>query len=298
MNTRNIIMAAAFLPAMTFAQQASETSADTTFVLNSQHITVSQNGDKTSVTISKPDGTEMRKVSETQFVDGQEVEKIYVNSPFLPTRFARNSTLHRRSKEYSHYPMFYGGHTWLSGSAFGGSSEKYASDSKSSEWGITGMTFAYPLSGSLAITSAISVGQVRHSFDSNYILQTVDGVTSLQPFKGDNEGEKPSKSYLIYWTARVPVMLEWSRRLGGEDVYWAFGPSIEFRYNDRSRYKLGKHKHTVSSDNNMNPVGLNLEARFGYAVFSVYARTALTPLLRTKYAPEWHPFTVGIGIRL
>lgn len=186
----------------------------------------------------------------------------------------------------------------MAGSAFGAGNEKYACDSKSSEWGITGMTFAYPLTSSLAITSAISIGQTRHNFDSNYILQTSDGVTSLQPFNGDSEDERPSRSYLIYWTGRIPVMLEWSRRLGNEDVFVAFGPSLEFRFNDRSRYKLGKHKHTVSSFNNMNPVGVNLEARFGFAIFSVYARTALTPLLRTKYAPEWHPFTVGMGIRL
>ena len=92
-------------------------------------------------------------------------------------------------------------------------------------------------------------------------------------------------------------MLEWSSRIGGDDVYAAFGPSIEFRTHERSRYKLGK-RHTLTRDVNMNPVGINLEARVGYGFFMLYARTALTPLLRTKYAPEWHPFTVGVGFRL
>lgn len=307
MNIKTLAMATALVPAVAFAQEAATTNDttytqkptvvtnthDTTFVFNRQKFDISQNGERTNVRVYKKNGTEMKKVKETEFLDGQEVEQVYITSPFIP-----RNTYKRRSQAYSHYPMFYLGMNTLPGSAFGISSEsKYSRDSKSTEFGFNVFSFEFPLSSSLAVTSAMSLVFVNHHFKTDYVLNTVDGVTSLQPFKGEeNDDERPSKSYLNYWAVRIPVMLEWSNRIGSEDLYAAFGPSIELRNGERSRYKLGK-KHTLTKDVNMNSVGINLEARLGYGFFMLYARTSLTPLLRTKYAPEWHPFTVGFGVR-
>ena len=268
---------------------------DTTFVFNRQKFDISQKGERTDVRVYKKNGSEMKKVKETEFLDGQEVEQVYITSPFIPRK-----TYKRRSQEYSHYPFFFTGGNMLAGSAFGVNSEgKEKRDSKSGEWGFTGCALECPVSSSWAVTAAISLAFVSHHFKTDYMLTTVDGITSIQPFAvGDNKNdERPSKSYLSYWACRIPIMLEWSNRIGSDDIYAAFGPSIEFRANERSRYKLGK-RHTLTKDVNMNPVGINLEARLGCGFFMLYARTALTPLLRTKYAPEWHPFTVGIGLRL
>lgn len=300
MNIRTLIMTAVIMPVMAFAQEtatstdttADKKTSDTTFVFNKQKFEISQNGERTSVKVYKKNGTEMKKTVETEFLDGQEVEQVYVTSPFIPRR-----TYKRHSQEYSHYPFMFAGGDLLAGSAFGtSSSDRYSRDGKSSEWGFTGASFEYPLTPSLAITSALSIAHVSHHFKTGYVLNTIDGVTSLQPFKGDNDDDRPSKSYLSYWTIRMPLMAEWSMRVGVDDLFAAFGPSVEFRFNERSRYKLGK-KHTISKDVNMNPVGLNLEARVGYGSFMLYARTALTPLLRTEYAPEWYPFAVGMGLR-
>lgn len=300
MNIRTLIMAAALMPAVTFAQEtatstdttAARKACDTTFVFNKQKFEISQNGERTSVKVYNKNGTEMKKTVETEFLDGQEVEQVYVTSPFIPRK-----TYKRRSQEYSHYPLMFAGGNLLAGSAFGtSSSDRYSRDGKSGEWGFTGASFEYPLTPSLAITSALSIAHVSHHFKTDYMLNTIDGMTSIQPFKGDDDDDRPSKSYLSYWTVRIPVMAEWSMRVGSDDLYAALGPSVEFRFNERSRYKLGK-KHTLTKDVNMNPFGLNLEARIGYGSFMLYARTALTPLLRTKYAPEWHPFAVGMGLR-
>ncbi len=300
MNIRTLIMAAALMPAMAFAQETTTSTdtttakkaCDTTFVFNKQKFEISQNGERTSVKVYKKNGTEMKKALETEFLDGQEVEQVYVTSPFIPRK-----TYKRHSQEYSHYPLIFAGWDLLAGSAFGTSSEnRHTRDNKSSEWGLTGAAFEYPLTPSLAITSAISIAHVSHHFNTDYVLNTIDGITSLQPFKGEKEGDRPSKSYLSYWTIRLPFMMEWSMRVGPDDLFAAIGPSLEFRTCERSRYELGK-KHTLTKDVNMNPIGLNLEARVGYGCFVLYARTALTPLLRTKYAPEWHPFAVGMGLR-
>lgn len=48
----------------------------------------------------------------------------------------------------------------------------------------------------------------------------------------------------------------------------------------------------------MNPVGLNLDIRAGYGCLMIYARTALTPLLKTSVAPKCYPVSFGLGIRI
>lgn len=106
-------MAAALVPAVAFAQEATTndttytqkitevTSAyDTTFVFNRQKFDISQKGERTDVRVYKKNGSEMKKVKETEFLDGQEVEQVYITSPFIPRK-----TYKRRSQAYSHYPF-------------------------------------------------------------------------------------------------------------------------------------------------------------------------------------------------
>ena len=113
MNIRTLVMAASFMPAIALAQVATTAQDttytqksgtvpnmyDTTFVFNSQKFAISQNGERTNVSVYKKCGIEMKKVRETEFVDGQEVEQVYITSPFIPKR-----TCKRRNQEYSHYP--------------------------------------------------------------------------------------------------------------------------------------------------------------------------------------------------
>ncbi|MDY4644967.1 MAG: hypothetical protein SO368_06470, partial [Prevotella sp.] len=98
MNIRTLVMAATFMPAIALAQVATTAQDttytqksgtvpnmyDTTFVFNSQKFAISQNGERTNVSVYKKCGTEMKKVRETEFVDGQEVEQVYITSPFIP----------------------------------------------------------------------------------------------------------------------------------------------------------------------------------------------------------------------
>lgn len=301
MNIRTLLMTAALVPALAFAQEndtitntaVTKNSHDTTFVFNKQKYEISQNGERTNVKVYKKNGTELKKTLETQYLDGQQVEQVYITSPFIPVKSYK-----KNNREYSHYPLLYMGSNLLSNSALNPSSkDKYVCGNKSAEWGITGITFAMPLNGTLAITTAMTVSFVKHQFNKDYVLGTTDGITSLKPFSCGENDEHAKESYLYYGSVRIPVMLEWSKQIGSQDAYVAIGPSLEFRNEVKSRYKVGKKKHTYTKDVNMNNIGLNLEARIGYGFLMLYARTALTPLLRTKYAPEWYPFTAGIGFR-
>ena len=89
MNIRTLVLAATFMPAIALAQVATTAQDttytqksgtvpnmyDTTFVFNSQKFAISQNGERTNVSVYKKCGTEMKKVS------------LYLLAlPFLPIR--------------------------------------------------------------------------------------------------------------------------------------------------------------------------------------------------------------------
>ena len=125
------------------------------------------------------------------------------------------------------------------------------------------------------------------------MLATSDGKTS---FANRPDDENVEKSYLMYDFVRLPVMLEWQKRLG-LNAFVAVGPSLELRWHERSRYVVNGDKRTSASDINLNPVGLSLDLRAGYGAIVVYTRTALTPLLKTSNAPKCYPVSIGMGIR-
>ncbi len=149
--------------------------------------------------------------------------------------------------------------------------------------GVTETTFE-PESG-FTVAQAIKIAACLHQY-------YYDGSVTLE-----NDPEVWFKSYISYAVARLPVMLEWQRRTRRGDLYVAGGASIEMRWNDHSRYRTDAGKHTVTDDINLNPLGLNLELRAGYGFLMVYGRAALTPLLKTSFAPECYPVGFGIGFR-
>lgn len=281
------LILAMLLPAAAMAAE----HTDTTFVVNDKQITVSDSAGRTRVSVYTHDGTAMTRTYETAFADGQEIERVYVTSPFIPQTFNRN---YRRMS--SHYPSFFMGFNCLPGNVMGsgGNDEMHSRDSKSWEWGITIANVCFRMSARMGLTSAMQLGQVHNHFQDNRVLTTVDGTTTMRIV----EDAKVRKSYISYNYIRIPLMAEWQKRIGSNALYVAAGPSVEMRWNDHSRYFAGKKKHTETADINMNPLGLNLDFRVGYGGLMVYGRAALTPLLKTSNAPECYPVAFGVGLRI
>ena len=86
---------------------ASEPS-DTTLMVNNRQITVNDSAGITSVTVYDKSGGQLTRTYETCFADGQEVERVYVTSPFIPQMLGKN----KRPME-SHYPFFFMGYNLL-----------------------------------------------------------------------------------------------------------------------------------------------------------------------------------------
>ena len=112
MNIKSFALALAIMPAIALAQDnnsaqdtiSNKNGRDTTFVFNKQKYEISQTSERTNIKVYKDNGTELKKTLETQYLDGQEVEQVYITSPFIPRKSYK-----RKSQQYSHYPdLFFG----------------------------------------------------------------------------------------------------------------------------------------------------------------------------------------------
>lgn len=279
---------ATLLAALPLIMMDAETeTADTTFIYGDKHILVCDSAGKTRVSVCTADSGQMKRTYETEFVGGQEIQRMYVSTVFFPEIVMKKPSL------YSHYPSLFFGFSMLGNGVMspGGNNEMHSRDSKSWEWGITLAKIAFRTTEQTSINFALTFGQVHHHFQGNYVLATTDGKSYMKVVE---DGEV-KKSYISYNSIKVPVTFEWAKRIHGKTVYAGLGASLEFRYKDHSRYFIGKKKYTSTGDTNINPIGINLEAYMGIWGITVYGRAGLTPLLKRSNAPECHTFTVGIG---
>lgn len=280
---RKTLLLAVLMP---LAAVASE-PADTTIIMNNRQIVVNDSAGITRVSVYDNDGTQLTRTYETSFADGQEVERVYVTSPFIPQTLGKN-----KKPMESHYPFFFMGYNLLSDGAMGfsGSTALHTRDSKSWEFGFTLASVAFRLGRNLALTTAMQTTWAYNHFQGNYVLTTTDGMSSLV----EKEDIKVKKSYISYSIIRVPVMMEWSRK----SFYAGLGASIDMRMSDESKYRANKKTYTETEDINLKPLGLNLEMRMGYGFLMLYGRVGLTPLLKTSSAPKCYSVSFGMGLRI
>lgn len=283
MDMKKSLLFALLLPAVAMASEP----ADTTIIVDDNRIVVNDSAGITSVSVYKDDGTQLTRTYETSFADGQEVERVYVTSPFIPQTLGKN-----RKPMESHYPFFFMGYNLLSDGAMGfsGSTALHTRDSKSWEFGFTLASVAFRLGRNLALTTAMQTTWAYNHFQGNYVLTTTDGMSSLV----EKEDIKVKKSYISYSIIRVPVMMEWSKG----SFYAGAGMSIDMRMSDESKYRANKKTYTETEDINLKPLGLNLEMRMGYGFLMLYGRVGLTPLLKTSSAPKCYSVSFGMGLRI
>lgn len=283
MDMKKSLLFALLLPAVAMAGEP----ADTTIIVDDNRIVVNDSAGITSVSVYKDDGTQLTRTYETSFADGQEVERVYVTSPFIPQTLGKN-----KKPMESHYPFFFMGYNLLADGAMGfsGSTALHTRDSKSWEFGFTLASVAFSLGRNLALTTAMQTTWAYNHFQGNYVLTTTDGMSS----QVEKEDIKVKKSYITYSIIRVPVMMEWSRK----SFYAGLGASIDMRMSDESKYRANKKTYTETDDINMKPLGLNLEMRMGYGFLMLYGRVGLTPLLKTSSAPKCYSVSFGMGLRI
>ena len=273
-----------------FATSAMATeSNDTITMKNGNTVIIDQNGEDVNVTVFNSGNGKMQKIHESSFTENRNVE-FFISSPFFP-----DSRLRDRGRFRNHYPTFFFGINTLSGSVLG-KSINHARNTKSWEWGVNIGTWDSQLgSGMRGICAALQFTQVHHHFGHGHIL--VSDANEVLSYAINDNGFK--KSYLSYSALRMPIMFESRVQCGKGHINVAFGPYIEWRFSEHSRYFDADGKHTASSELNVNPFGIGLEARINiFGDFCIYGRAALTPLLKTNnpdLEAKFYPVAIGIG---
>ena len=256
---------------------------DTTIHYANKQIVLSTDSVSLNVAVYNNDGSTLVKTKETSFVDGQEVERFFVSSPFVPVRKKSGRTF------YGSLPDFYIGVNLLNGGK-----EMHSQDVKSLEWGTTFFQVGVGLNSSntLGIVSGFQFGFIHNHFQTNYMLDDNDGT----PIIVKNPAEKVKTSFIKYTYWKVPIMLEWRNLNPSKLVFLGLGCSFDIKGNIKSKYRINSKRYTVSRNLDTNPVGVNLEAYLGFKTFSLYAHYSLTKLMNS--GPACHPFGIGVGLTL
>ncbi len=272
-----------------------ETAQDTTVVVNDKKIVIGEKDGATTVEVYGKDGQTLNKISETTYVDGQEVSQIYVSSPFFRSSWERSS----RKKFEAHTANLYWGWRYMAGNPFSFSAPGtlHTKNGASYELGIGAFSVALPFSreNNIGLASGIQLGYTRHNFDTGHALFMENDVATVQPVEAD---ERIRKSYMSYWSVRFPVMLEFQPDFGRRNAFIGAGLSFEFRTKEHSRYKTKHDTFTPARDLSINTAGINFEAYMGCDGIMVRFATGLTPLFKGNQGPKAYTTSIGVGFCL
>lgn len=271
---------------LTLAAHAEEAN-DTTFTYKDKKIVVDVDNGKTNVQVYDMDGNKQTKSHESTFVDGQEIERIYVGSPFIPR--PRNQSFRAT------LPLIFVGLGGMVQTLRGNDHGAIRADNSRS-WEIGGSVLETSIPVNAAKTLGIVTG-LQGALNYNHIRR---------PYRmlGNNlvvaDYDKVKKSYLKYGTIRVPVFFEYQEQYKKHRMFLGLGLSLDWRRNLKSKCKYEDEdgSGTVTSTVHVNHWGLNLEYHIGMDNVSLYIRSALTPLYKLDNGKKAYPFNIGLGISL
>ena len=191
-----IIIAALAMPMSLMAEEM----ADTTVVYNGKQFVISDDSLETRISVYTKDSAQLVKSSETKFVNKQEIERIYVSSPFFPN----NTSMFYSSM----YPTLWWGTTSLSTSIGGrkNSTSKEGIHARGGfEIGFTTAEGIYPINkkGNLIFSNAVQIVYSRHNFQNSALLT---GDCHRIAFE-DRTLAPASANYMSYASMRMPFML-------------------------------------------------------------------------------------------
>lgn len=271
--------------ALTVTNASAETN-DTTLVVNNRKIVIAMDSAETKISVYDTLDNKMTKAYESTFVDGQQVERIYVGSPFIPSKKKR--TFHATM------PFFFMGMNGLTESVgSNGHGNLHTRNNRSWEYGITPIQVcgAITKDNRFGFVGGLQMSAAYNHMKNAYIIN-------------DNSASEfttcaTRKNYMKYASVRMPILLEY--QTGGKNFFYTgFGMSLEWRSSIKYKYKynLDNGFMTVGNTLRTNHWGANLEYQIGYNDVLIYARTAITPLYKLSDGTKAYPFAVGIGLRL
>lgn len=280
------LFTALILSATAYAEEAN----DTTFNVKDKKIVVDVQDKKTVVKVFDHKGYELTKTREMEFVDGQEVEQVYVGSPLFPTEMLQNL------KFRPYLPTIWYGYNYLGNKICSTKNEGiYSRKSKSFEIGITPWSFAIPFNkrNTFGLTGGIQLTWVHMCFDKNYAANMQGDRLNFTKLD-----MKASGNNMNYGTLRIPILLSLQQDYAG--VCTNVGFSAEVRTNGSYRFSPaeGSVAPSVPDGLKLNRFGLNFDISICIAGIYWGASMGLTPLYKTTTGAKAYYTSAHFGINL
>lgn len=282
------LFAALALSAVACAEEAN----DTTFNVKDKKIVVDVQDDRTIVKVYNKEGYRLSKTREMEFIDGQEVEQVYVGSPLIPAENLQNF------KFRSYLPTIWYGFSCIGNKVCSDAGEGVHGRERSRssfEIGVTPWSFAVPFNdaNTLGVMGGVQLLWSHVCFDKNYAVSMQGDRFAYTPLD-----KKASGNNMNFGVLRIPVLLSMQRNFTETCVN--FGLSFEMRTN--AAYRFSPAAGTVAPDVpkglKLNRFGLNLDFSLAFGFMSFNATMGLTPLFKTVTGDKAFYTSANIGINL
>lgn len=273
-----------FCAMLPLAAQAEELR-DTTVNYQDRKFVIGADSCETHVTVYDTKGQKLTKTKECVYIDGTEIERVFVGSPFVPERDLQ--TMHFRPS----FPTVWYGFGNLTGKALGHSNGPTGVRRTGSfELGVTPCAVAVPFTKSKTVGVSATAQLVfsRYNFEKSFAMRNSGGLTERLACPD------VSKNSMVFGALRVPVMLSVQTTDGLND--FGFGLSVELRTNAKYSFSTASGTPWTPDGLRLKRFGLNLEAsmRFGPAV--IRGSYGLTPLFKTADGVKAYQQQLQIGI--
>lgn len=306
---RHLLTAAIMLLSMTsvFAQ-----SLDTTLVIKNHEIKIYDNNNKIDVKVYEVRDSvrvSMEPVYESRYYvkSGDNERTMTIKMPFGDKEtytydgvtVKKSCRKHRRHLEQQ-LPILYFNYMNISNGDIAVVSPYVKQRPVSFECGMyfpvtifnTGKTTVFGMATGLGFSNSYN------QFDTRYVMaKNENGDMQMKTLAEHTEGrfDDASKSYLRYWSLRLPLTMQLQWKVGGEPLTVSAGAEVEWRVGMRSFAKYDGAKRTICDKVNYKPFGCNAIVQVGYAGVIIFSRMGLTDMFDSPNLGSAYQFTAGIG---
>lgn len=288
---------------------------DTTLVVKNHEIKIYDNENKIDVKVYElKDGVKVSKEpvyeSRYNFESNEGERTVTFKMPYRDGRKGMyrgdNETAAHKKSNYKHrrrlaqpLPLLYFSYMNIGDGAFGEKSSAIPQRPVSFEWGMyfpmtifsTGRTTVFGMATGLGFSNSYN------HFDTRYVMKNdVNGDVNILTLEDYTDGRfyDAKKSYLRYWSFRLPLTMQLQWKVGRRPLTVSAGAEVEWRMGMRSFSKYDGEKHLIDKKLSYKPFGCNALFQVGYAGVILFTRFGLTDMFGSD-AFNANQFTAGIG---
>lgn len=262
---------------------------DSILTVNVSDKTVSINSDKekTTVKVYNNQGNELVKTRELEFVDGKEIEQVYVGSPFLKTSSLQRVQL---------FPKYYyidAGWTMANAGPFKkqkDSDNLYTNGAFSIGFGMNCLAIPFDKTFTSGLTVGLGLKYMKFNIQDNMKITKISrGNISFNEI--DNDARK---NHIEYTALTIPVMYNLTNSRYSK---WNIGMGLAPEIRLHSQYVFTPHSGKTERTNGVvNTFGLNAELMYNFNPFTVRLSYDLLPAFKTGEGFNAHTSSITIGI--